>query len=288
MAKKRRGLSSEIDMTQPLAGLEIQELGDLEGALAPPKTIISVPLTSIQPNPDQPRKTFDEDRISDLADSIKDRGILQPLIVRKNADAYLLVAVERRYRAAKKTGLQEVPCILTGDDPLEISLIENVQREDLNPLEEAEAYHSLLERHGYTQEQLATIVRKKRPDITKSLSLNRLPATIKEECSTSNIRAPREILYIISQRSSEDEMTTLWSEYKRNTLTVREIRKRSKPPSRQRGYAFRFVPDGREFSLKITFRKTNVDVPEIRAALEKAIARLDDIQPEPPETGDAS
>lgn len=142
--------------------------------------ILRVALHRIEPNPDQPRKTFSADSIAELAESIKRHGLIQPIIVEAAADgAYRIVAGERRWRAAAVAGLREMPVILRSFSPekrLEIALIENVQREDLNPVEEAEAYKAIMDLTGATQEEVADKVGKSRPAVANALRLLKLPA----------------------------------------------------------------------------------------------------------------
>jgi len=144
---------------------------------------IDVETEKIQINPNQPRKKFDEDSLAELARSVEQHGILQPLIVRPNGDNYEVVAGERRLRAAKIAGLTHVPVLirtLSDREMMEIALIENLQREDLNPLEEAEAYKRLMEEYNYTQEQLALRVGKSRSAIANTLRLLGLHTTVRK------------------------------------------------------------------------------------------------------------
>ena len=145
-----------------------------------PKTgagVVRLPLASIRPNPRQPRKRFAEESLKELADSIREKGLLQPLLVRPQGDGYELVAGERRYRAALMAGLQEVPAVvkdLTDREALELALVENLQREDLSPVEEARGYQALLEM-GLTQEEVARRVGKARSTVANALRLLQLP-----------------------------------------------------------------------------------------------------------------
>ncbi|MGI6187311.1 MAG: ParB/RepB/Spo0J family partition protein, partial [Brevibacillus sp.] len=144
----------------------------------------------IRPNPYQPRKEFEPTAIEELAQSIKEHGIIQPLIVRKSIKGYELVAGERRLRAAKSVGLKKVPAVVkaySDQQLMEIALIENLQREDLNPLEEAEAYEKLIAHHSYTQEQLAQKIGKSRPHVANMLRLLQLPKKIREMVSASEL-----------------------------------------------------------------------------------------------------
>ncbi|UCD64170.1 MAG: ParB/RepB/Spo0J family partition protein [Candidatus Zixiibacteriota bacterium] len=143
-----------------------------------------VPLDKIGPNPMQPRRDFDEESLRALAESFKQNGVMQPLIVRINGSGFTIIAGERRFRAAKLAGLAEVPVTLVDDVSdarmLELALVENLQREDLNPMEMAEAYRRLTEECGLTQSQLAEKVGRSRPAVANILRLHSLPDTIKE------------------------------------------------------------------------------------------------------------
>ena len=157
----------------------------------------SIDINSIEPNKDQPRKDFNEKSILELADSIKQYGIIQPLILQKNGDIYNIIAGERRWRAAKIAGLKEVPAIIKEysiEESMAIALIENIQREDLNPIEEARAFQNLLNEYDMTQEELSKKVSKSRTSITNSLRLLKLDEMvqqllIEEKISTGHARA---------------------------------------------------------------------------------------------------
>jgi len=148
------------------------------------KSYFSCPIEDIRPNRDQPRKSFAADKLDELAASIREKGIIQPLVVRKMSEHYELVAGERRWRAAQKAGLHEVPVVIqdiSDDAALEIALIENIQREDLNAIEQAEAFHSLIEKFHLSQEEMAKRVGKDRSTVTNSLRLLKLPLEIKND-----------------------------------------------------------------------------------------------------------
>jgi ParB family chromosome partitioning protein len=176
-AQKRRlgrGLAALIgddEGQSPQAGAESQE------------SLRLVPIEHIHPNPRNPRKTFATEELQELAQSIRDKGLLQPLVVRPRADGeFEIVAGERRWRAAQLASQHELPVLvreLTDSETLEIALIENIQREDLNPLEEARAYSELMEHFSYTQQQLAASVGKSRSHIANTLRLLTLPATVR-------------------------------------------------------------------------------------------------------------
>ncbi len=169
-----------------------QALGKGLGALIPEKPSPEIDgkkglrncgIEEIQPNPFQPRKHFKEEQLQGLTESIREKGILQPLIVRRKGAGFELIAGERRWRAAQKAGLKEVPIIIrdvSETELLELSLIENIQREDLNPVEEAEAYKSLMEHFHLTQEEISKRVGKDRTTITNTIRLLKLPPEIRE------------------------------------------------------------------------------------------------------------
>ena len=144
--------------------------------------LLDLDIGQIAPNPNQPRKTFDEESLNDLAESIRAQGIVQPLVVRRVGKEYQIVVGERRWRAAQKAGLLKVPALLFDTDDeatLELALIENIHREDLNPIEEANAYQVLIERLGLTQEEVAERVGRKRSTVTNTLRLLRLHDDVK-------------------------------------------------------------------------------------------------------------
>lgn len=171
-------------------------LGKGLGALIPEfetvgeKNFLYCGIEEIRPNRSQPRKYFDESKLEELIESIKEKGILEPLIVRKVDDGYELIVGERRWRAAQKVGLKEVPVIVkeVGDrEVLELSLIENLQREDLNPIEEAEAYKKLIDEFNLSQEELSKRIGKDRTTITNTLRLLKLSSEIKEYIKKNKI-----------------------------------------------------------------------------------------------------
>ena len=151
---------------------------------------LELDVTNLGPNPYQPRKDFDKEQLSELAESIRIEGILQPLLVRKSGDSYEIVAGERRWRAAKMAGLKKVPSLVIDVDDVrlqQIALIENLQREDLAPLEEALAYKNLIDKYSFTQAKLAEQIGKKRSTIANMLRLLLLPEEVKEELQSGNI-----------------------------------------------------------------------------------------------------
>lgn len=173
-----------------------QALGRGLEALIPPEKpgprAVEIPLTEIHPNPLQPRRRFDDNKLEDLAASIRGHGVLSPVIVRQSQDGYELIAGERRVRAAERAGLERIPAVIrdaSNAEMLEVALIENLQREDLNPVEEADVYRRLVEEFGLTQEEVATRVGRDRASVANTLRLLKLPTRIQEDLIEGTLSA---------------------------------------------------------------------------------------------------
>ncbi len=237
------------------------------------RTILTlVPLSAVTPNPDQPRKHFAEDALADLAASIRTRGLLQPIVVRRVVDGYRLLAGERRFRAATMAGLDRVPALIRdGDDDLEVALIENLQREDLSPLEEAEALALLIERHGYSHREVADLLGKSRPYVSNTLALNKLPESIKVELHREGRNLSREILMGIARQETPQAAETLWKRVQLDTVSVRRFR------AEQTGKVVGRVPTREVFlaarRLNRTLRRL-AQAPEGELALPPEIVRV--------------
>ena len=206
----------------------LQRLGKGLGALmeAQPtdeKETKSVDISLIVPNPDQPRKEFDQDSLEELADSIKEKGIIQPILVEKTGDKYQIIAGERRFRAAKIAGLDKIPITIgrfSAQEKLEIALIENIQRKDLTPVEEALAYESLMQSGNLSQEELAKIVGKKRSTVANSLRLLKLNDEMRTALSSGAISAGH-ARAILSVEGKENQQK-LFKAIEKKGLSVRE------------------------------------------------------------------
>ena len=185
MAKKPglgRGLESLLGEVRRDVAAHAPEQGG-QDAPAMPTGISLIPIGTIRPHPDQPRRYFAEDALNELADSIKQRGVIQPIVVRAQGAGYQIIAGERRWRAAQRARLHEIPAIVrdfSDSEALEIALIENIQRQDLSPIEEAEAYHRLMQEFGHTQVELAKLVDKSRSHVANLLRLLDLPESVRD------------------------------------------------------------------------------------------------------------
>lgn len=177
---KRGGLGRGLDVLLPQSGELLETV------------VRDISIDEIDPNASQPRRDFDKEALEQLADSIREAGVLSPILVVENGMRYRIVAGERRYRAARLAGLETVPCIvrsMTNEQQMEAALIENLQRQDLNPIEEAAAFRSLMQECGYTQEQAARKLGKSRPAIANALRLLNLPKAVTDLVVTGDLSA---------------------------------------------------------------------------------------------------
>src|SRR5690242_7357953 len=190
------------------------------------RTVLTlVPVRDVRANPDQPRKHFDDEKLGELAESIKAHGLLQPIVVRRVADAFELIAGERRLRAAQIAGIDRLPALVREvDDPLELALIENLQREDLSPLEEAEALAALIARHGYSHREVAELLGKSRPYVSNTLALTRLPDPVKTDLQRDGGAVSRELLMGVARQEDPEAALALWRRLQVGLLSVRRFR----------------------------------------------------------------
>src|SRR6476660_7966403 len=204
-----------------------------------------VPIDLIDPNPDQPRQVMGD--LSELIASIADKGILEPLVVRQRGDRFQIVAGERRYQASVQAGLRDLPVVIREVDDtevIELALIENLQRKDLTPFEEAEALHGLADRCGYTHEDLAQRLGKSRTSVTESLALNSMPESVRTLCRLADISSKSLLLQVVRQETPE-KMTALVeriaSQGGATRQQVRAVTAKAKP-GRPKAYVFAYRP----------------------------------------------
>ena len=186
--------------------------------------IVELDLSELRPNPYQPRKKFDEEALNELADSIKEHGVFQPIIVKKSIKGYEIVAGERRYRASKKLGLEKIPAIIkdfTDDEMMQISLLENLQRENLTSIEEAKAYKAIIDASNLTQEELAKKVGKSRSYITNILGLLTLPVSIQNLILENKISMGH--ARVLSKIEDDEKIKELANKVLSDGLSVREL-----------------------------------------------------------------
>lgn len=251
-----------------------------------------VPLSAIEPDPNQPRTAMGD--LDELVASIREKGVLEPILVRPRPGAedeaetvpagvlYRIISGERRYRASQEAGLYEVPVIemdVSEQEALEIALIENLQRKDLTPFEEAEGYRMLAENHSYTHEEIAASVGKARTVVTESLSLLQMPPRVRDTVQALAITS-KSLLLEVLKAGDEAEMIDLLEEVARRGLNRDDLRQRLRhggdkgKGGRRRPYVFRFKSPDRSYSLSLTFRQSEVDKDDLIRALEQILGDL--------------
>jgi ParB family transcriptional regulator, chromosome partitioning protein len=231
-----------------------------------------IPVEQIRPNPDQPRKAIGD--LRELTDSVREKGVLEPLLVRfvPREDCYYLISGERRYHAARAAGLREVPCIeKTADDAetLEIGLIENIQRKDLTPFEEADGLHRLATQFEYTHEDVARKIGRARSSVTETLSLRNIPDGLRK----------KSLLLQIARQPTEKKMTEMLHRILQGGLTRdearRERREEQSGPQRPQPFIFQFEPENETFKFRIQFKKSHVSRDELIHTLRDILAQLE-------------
>lgn len=266
----KRGLPEALQMRHDAHYVEA-----LASSAAPPIGRM-VPIDHVDPNPDQPRQAMGD--LSDLVASLTEKGIIEPLIVRQRGARYQIIAGERRYQAAIRAGLTELPVVVRDVDDtemLELALVENIQRKDLTAFEEAEALHSLSHRCGYTHEDLAKRLGKSRTSITESLSLTSIPPEVRKVCRLADISS-KSILLQVARQGDIKKMLTLVEKIATQGVTREQLRKeQDKPkPGRPKSFVFSFKPPTKAFNLRLTFAKKNASKDEVISALEAILEDL--------------
>ena len=247
-----------------------------------------VPLSTLEPHPNQPRSSMGN--LDELVSSIRSKGVLEPILVRPRPEEgddlsnsgvlYRIIAGERRYRASQEAGLFEVPVIemdVSEEEALEIALIENLQRKDLTPFEEAEGYRALGSQHGYTHEEIADSVGKSRTVITESLSLLQIPPRVRDTVQALAITS-KSLLLEVLKAGDEAEMIQLLEEVARRGLNRDDLRRRLRnekgTKAQRKPYVFRFKSPDKAYSLALTFRQSEVDKGDLIHALEQILTDL--------------
>jgi ParB family chromosome partitioning protein len=240
-----------------------------------------IPIDKIHPNPDQPRKALGD--LRELTDSVREKGVLEPLLVRymPREDCYYIISGERRFHASQAAGLNELPCIeKIADDAetLEIALIENLQRKDLTPFEEADGLQRLAEVFDYTHDDIAQKIGRSRSSVTETLSLRAIPESLRRRCVESSVTS-KSLLLQIARQPSERKMSDAVERILQGGLTRdearRERREEKSAGPRPQPYLFNFEPEDQSFKLRIQFLRSHVARQELIQALRSVLSELE-------------
>ncbi|HUL16927.1 MAG TPA: ParB/RepB/Spo0J family partition protein [Terriglobales bacterium] len=235
----------------------------------------------IRPNPEQPRKALGD--LAELTQSVREKGVLEPLLVRyvPREDCFYIISGERRYHAARGAGLREVPCIeKMADDAetLEIALIENIQRKDLTPFEEADGLHRLATQFEYTHEDMAKKIGRARSSVTETLSLRSIPEGLRRKCIEHGV-VSKSLLLQIARQPTEKKMIEMFQRILQGGLTRdearRERREEQAGPQRPQPFIFHFEPQSETFKFRIQFKKSHVSRDELISTLREILAQLE-------------
>ncbi len=271
---KKTGLPESVGMRHD------DHFVDLISSRSPETRIRQISMNEIAPNPHQARSELGEMR--DLINSIKEKGVLEPILVRPKNGDYEIIAGERRYMASKRIGLSEIPCIVMNVndmEAMEISLIENLQRLDLDVFEEADGLRYLAENYGYNHEQISKKLGKARSTVTEIISISRIPENIRKICSDYGIMSRSTLIEISKQKTSED-MERLINAIKERELRREDTRKLSKEIKGEKRrhikrYIYNYEPEGKkECRVRIEFKKQRVRKEEIIKILEMMLEKL--------------
>ncbi|MCI9084596.1 MAG: ParB/RepB/Spo0J family partition protein [Bacilli bacterium] len=253
MENKKRALGKGLEQLFDLENLNVENVSDFEKSIYEETTgeeIVELNVNEIRPNPYQPRTVFDENALNELALSIKENGVFQPIIVKKSIKGYEVIAGERRLRASKIAGMETIPAIirqLTDEKMAEIALLENLQRENLNALEEAKAYKALIEQLNITQDELSKRVSKSRSHITNIIGLLRLPDVVQQMIAEKKLTMGH--ARVLSKLQDNDEIIDLAERIAEGKMPVREIEKvsatkvKKQVQKRERSSEYRYVEE---------------------------------------------
>jgi len=239
-------------------------------------------LDQIRPNPEQPRKALGD--LGELTDSVRSKGVLEPLLVRfvPTEGCFYIISGERRYHAARAAGLREVPCIektVDEAETLEIGLIENIQRKDLTPFEEADGLHRLATQFEYTHEDIAKKIGRARSSVTETLSLRNIPEVLRKKCIEHGISS-KSVLLQIARQPTEKKMLEMFQRILQGGLTRDEARRERREdqagPQRPQPFIFHFEPQNESFKFRIQFKKSHVSRDELIHTLREILSQLED------------
>ena len=271
--ESRRALGKGLEQLFDLDNLNVNNVSDFEKNIyedTKHEEIVELNIDDLRPNPYQPRTIFDEEALNELASSIKENGVFQPIIVKKSIKGYDVIAGERRLRASKIAGKETIPAIIrqiSDDKMAEIALLENLQRENLNALEEAKAYRSLIEKLNLTQEELAKKVSKSRSHVTNMLGLLRLPGEVQDMVSTGKLTMGH--ARALSKLENKDEIVKMAEDITEKGLTVRDVEEKSenvpkkyqtirKPKNNEYSYVQDLLREKLDTKVKIKDKKIEI------------------------------
>ena len=271
--ENRRALGKGLEQLFDLDNLNVNNVSDFEKNIYEDtnhEEIVELDIDDLRPNPYQPRTIFDEDALNELAESIKENGVFQPIIVKKSIKGYDVIAGERRLRASKIAGKKTIPAIIrqiSDEKMAEIALLENLQRENLNALEEAKAYKSLIEKLKLTQEELAKKVSKSRSHITNMLGLLRLPGEVQDMITTGKLTMGH--ARALSKLEDKEEIVKMANDITEKGLTVRDVEAQSesapkkhqtirKPKNNEYTYVQDLLRDKLDTKVKIKDKKIEI------------------------------
>ena len=249
METKKRALGIGLEQLFNNENLDLQSFEKHVYETTDKEEIIEVNISELRPNPYQPRKVFDKDALVELAKSIKEHGVFQPIIIKKSIKGYEIIAGERRVRASKMAGLDKVPAIirnLNDEQMMEIALLENLQRENLSAIEEAKAYKSIIDNLHLTQEQLSEKVGKSRSHVTNILGLLRLPAEVQDMVANKKISMGH--ARALSKLESDEKIIEMARDIAENKIPVREVETKSQESEKKVKINRKRIPSRSEFA----------------------------------------
>ena len=290
METKKRALGRGLEDLFNSENLDFESVEQKIYESATNEEIVEINLSELRPNPYQPRKVFDEEALNELADSIREHGVFQPIIVKKSIKGYDIIAGERRFRASKLAGLEKIPAIIrdfTDEQMMEIALLENLQRENLNVIEEAIAYKSMIEHLNLTQDELSKRVGKSRSHVTNILGLLRLPGEVQQMVSDGRITMGH--ARALSKLESNEEIIKLANRIVDDNLVVRdienitgteEVAKKVKVARKATTSPYKYVEDilRDKFDTKVKVGKTKIEIGFSSSAELNRILEILDIK----------
>ncbi len=264
METKKRALGKGLEQLFNNENFDLDAFEKNVYESASKEEIVEVSLDELRPNPYQPRKMFDDEALSELALSIKEHGVFQPVILKRSIKGYEIIAGERRVRASKLAGKETIPAIirdLTDEQMMEISLLENLQREDLNPIEEALAYRNMLDKLGLTQEELSKKVGKSRSHITNIVGILRLPAEVQKMIATNKLTMSH--AKILSKLDNEEDIIDMANKIIADSLAVHDLENMTANVEKKNKIERKAKPETKEFKYVEDMLRDKLDTKVI-------------------------